>query len=233
MNAVLLLPQWMTDEHAITWATWALVVVTFLLVVATGVLWLDFWKKQRERWRRDDAQRVLDREEQQARWLREDSLQACAARQAMLSDLYADFSSPEMKRARTDFAYSQFAWNSMTRYHTHRRPSDLVDVAKRGASLPFRGEGRLLAFFTELGRKLECGEIAIADVDRKFGEYIFHFGESMASRNGAAIEPVLGLRELLGEFRSGANLLKANTSVPSRKDFWFYEIDADLISHNG
>jgi hypothetical protein len=55
----------------------------------------------------------------------------------------------------------------------------------------------------------------------------------MASRNGAAIEPVLGLRELLGEFRSGANLLKANTSVPSRKDFWFYEIDADLISHNG
>jgi hypothetical protein len=50
MYAALLLPKWVIDEHAITLATWGLVVATLLLV-------LDSWKKgteQRERWKRED-----------------------------------------------------------------------------------------------------------------------------------------------------------------------------------
>jgi hypothetical protein len=77
MLAVLLLPTWLTDEHAITLATWGLVAVTLLLVIATVFLCIDSWNKgneQRDRWKRDDEQRNKDREEERARWLREDEI---------------------------------------------------------------------------------------------------------------------------------------------------------------
>jgi hypothetical protein len=57
MEAAILIPKWLVDEHAITLATWGLVFVTLLLVLATVILWWDSFtkgKEQRERWRRED-----------------------------------------------------------------------------------------------------------------------------------------------------------------------------------
>ena len=61
----------LTDEHAITKATWGLVLATLLLVIVTLLLWTDSWKRgreQRDRWKREDLQRELDRNEERKRW---------------------------------------------------------------------------------------------------------------------------------------------------------------------
>jgi hypothetical protein len=55
------LPKWLVDEQAITVATWGLVLVTLLLVVATVFLWLDSLQKgkeQRERWDTEDRRQA-------------------------------------------------------------------------------------------------------------------------------------------------------------------------------
>jgi hypothetical protein len=68
------LPDWLTNEKSLTLATWGLVGVTFLLVVATVILYFDSrsnGNEQRERWKREDDSRAS---EQKARWEREDRL---------------------------------------------------------------------------------------------------------------------------------------------------------------
>jgi hypothetical protein len=77
MSLAILLPKFLTDEHAITLATWGLVLVTFFLVVLTFFLWLDSWKKgreQRARWDSEDKQLEIDRVELRTRWEREDGI---------------------------------------------------------------------------------------------------------------------------------------------------------------
>jgi hypothetical protein len=57
-------------HDGITFATWGLVLVTVLLV-------LDGWrrgKEQQDRWKREDQQHKQDREEERARWSRDDEI---------------------------------------------------------------------------------------------------------------------------------------------------------------
>lgn len=59
------LPEWLVGEKYITLATWGLVFCTFLLVIATLIVWADSWKRgkeQRERWAREDARAKQSRE---------------------------------------------------------------------------------------------------------------------------------------------------------------------------
>jgi hypothetical protein len=77
MAAALLLPEWLIGEHYVTLATWGLVLVTFLLVIATFVMWLDSLSKGREqkvRWVLEDEQHRKDREEERSRWRRDDEI---------------------------------------------------------------------------------------------------------------------------------------------------------------
>lgn len=67
-------PDWLTNERSLPLATWGLVAVTFLLVIATVFMFFDSFfkgKEQRRRWRQEDESRA---KEQQARWEREDRL---------------------------------------------------------------------------------------------------------------------------------------------------------------
>lgn len=57
MVLLIALPEWLTSEKSLPVATWGLVFVTFLLVVATLILYLDSpgkGKEQVERWKRED-----------------------------------------------------------------------------------------------------------------------------------------------------------------------------------
>ncbi len=61
MLLLVALPEWLISEKSLAAATWGLVFVTFLLVVATLVLYLDSrakGKEQVERWKREDRLRA-------------------------------------------------------------------------------------------------------------------------------------------------------------------------------
>lgn len=61
MLLVIAIPEWVTGEKSLAVATWGLVLVTFLLVVATLVLYLDNrvkGKEQVKRWKREDRLRA-------------------------------------------------------------------------------------------------------------------------------------------------------------------------------
>jgi hypothetical protein len=76
MLLALILPDWVVGEKYITLATWGLVLATFLLVVATVVMYWDSRsksKEQKERWKQEDEARA---KEQKIRWERADQLRA-------------------------------------------------------------------------------------------------------------------------------------------------------------
>jgi hypothetical protein len=80
MLLALTLPAWLMDAKFLPAATWGLVFVTLLLVLATFFLYFDSrgkGKEQRSRWDREDASRVA---EQRSRWEREDRLRAADAK---------------------------------------------------------------------------------------------------------------------------------------------------------
>lgn len=61
MLLLIALPEWLTSEKSLPAATWGLVFVTLLLVVATLTLYLDSrikGKEQVERWKREDRLRA-------------------------------------------------------------------------------------------------------------------------------------------------------------------------------
>ena len=61
MLLLIVLPEWLTSEKSLPVATWGLVFVTFLLVVATLILYLESrgkGKEQVERWKREDRLRA-------------------------------------------------------------------------------------------------------------------------------------------------------------------------------
>lgn len=74
---VTILPEWMKSEQYLTLATWGLVIVTFLLVIATVVLFVDSRSKsreQRERWNKEDKDHEREQRELRDRWRREDEI---------------------------------------------------------------------------------------------------------------------------------------------------------------
>jgi hypothetical protein len=76
MLLALTLPDWLIREKYITLATWGLVLATFLLVIATVIMYCDSRsksKEQRERWEQEDEVRA---KEQKSRWERADQLRA-------------------------------------------------------------------------------------------------------------------------------------------------------------
>jgi hypothetical protein len=71
------LPDWLTSEKYLTFATWGLVGVTFLLVVATLLLLIDSRLKsneQRRRWEKENKEHERERNDQRERWNREDEI---------------------------------------------------------------------------------------------------------------------------------------------------------------
>jgi hypothetical protein len=96
MPLSLALPGWLTNEKFLTLATWGLVLVTFLLFLATVVLYLDSrakGKEQKERWEREDASRA---KEQQSRWEREDRLREEDAKPKLAVELAQRDNAPEV-----------------------------------------------------------------------------------------------------------------------------------------
>lgn len=74
MYLALALPDWLIGEKYITLATWGLVLATFLLVIATVIMYCDSHskgKEQRERWKQEDD---ASAKEQRSRWEHEDQL---------------------------------------------------------------------------------------------------------------------------------------------------------------
>jgi hypothetical protein len=89
-------PDWLTNEKSLALATWGLVGVTFLLFLATVVLYFDSRAKggeQRERWEREDASRA---KEQRERWEREDHLREEDAKPKVAVELAKRDDAPEI-----------------------------------------------------------------------------------------------------------------------------------------
>jgi hypothetical protein len=96
MLLALTLPDWLINEKYLTLATWGLVVATFLLVVATGILYRDSRsksKEQRERWKQEDDART---KEQERRWEREDQLRAEDAKPKVAVEIGKREDAPEI-----------------------------------------------------------------------------------------------------------------------------------------
>jgi hypothetical protein len=90
------LPDWLTNEKSLTLATWGLVAVTFLLVIATVILYLDSrskGKEQRERWQREDD---ASASEQRVRWEREDRLREQDAKAKVAVEIGKRKDAPQM-----------------------------------------------------------------------------------------------------------------------------------------
>jgi hypothetical protein len=96
MLLLLALPDWFTNEKSLTLATWGLVAVTFLLVLATFILYFDSRSKgsqQRERWKLEDDSRAS---EQKARWNREDQLREEDAKPKVAVEIGKRKNAPEI-----------------------------------------------------------------------------------------------------------------------------------------
>jgi len=92
----LVLPDWLTNKKSLAPATWGLVAVTLLLVIATVFLVIDSFlkgKEQRKRWEREDESRA---KEQQARWEREDRLREEDAKPKVAVDIGKRGNAPEI-----------------------------------------------------------------------------------------------------------------------------------------
>jgi hypothetical protein len=229
MIAVFLLPEWMIGEKYVTLATWGLVLVTFLLVIATVVMWLDSLSKgkdQKERWDREDEQHKRDRLEERERWTREDDLRVVAVKQEILTDLYSEFCAPDMRRARSRFAYSLFAWTMTSRYETSLRP---VPFANLGPDLLINGEQKLTEFFFSLERMLGDNKIEMESFDRKFGDYIFRFVEATSYRRSEKLSAARNLQQKLRSYRIAAKIPAPDADEESRKNYWYYSIERELL----
>jgi hypothetical protein len=73
----IVLPEWLTAERYLTFATWGLVCATLALVIATLLLYLDGRSKSREqekRWEKEDRDHEREQSESRSRWTREDEI---------------------------------------------------------------------------------------------------------------------------------------------------------------
>lgn len=96
MPLALALPDWLIGGNYITLATWVLVLVTFLLVIATVIMYCDSrskGKEQRERWKQEDDART---KEQEKRWKREDELRAEDAKPKVAVEIATRKEGPEI-----------------------------------------------------------------------------------------------------------------------------------------
>ena len=75
MSIIIVLPERLASEKYLTLATWGLVAATFILGVATLLLFLDGRtksKEQRQRWVKEDADRQREHAELLEKWHRDD-----------------------------------------------------------------------------------------------------------------------------------------------------------------
>jgi hypothetical protein len=96
MLVAVAVPDWLIGEKYVTLATWGLVLVTFLLVIATAIMYFDSRsksKEQRERWKQEDDARAR---EQKSRWEREDQRRAEDSKPKVVVEISRRQDSPEI-----------------------------------------------------------------------------------------------------------------------------------------
>jgi hypothetical protein len=207
----------------ITFATWGLVVATALLVY-------DSWQKRkedRESEKRESARRNAERKELEARWEREDELRSAALKESILGELYAEFSSSEMRSARTNYAHNLFKWPNG--YHSSMGPTDF---ACYGPGLALRGERLISDFFAEVERRVNVGELEVSAIDRKFGDYIYRFVEISGYRVPGQLDAVRSLWQKVKAYRLRVGKPEPSSDIESKKSYWYHAIERDLLPNN-